>query len=374
MFPHACNFEVKLLDYALILSVLVLIAAPLLARLVGHMPAFKAGLDGFVLLTVVGLITITLLPEALSRGGLIALIVAALGFTLPWIAEFLFVKSEEMTHRVLMLIAALALIVHAASDGAILAFANTADDGPFLAAGIILHRIGVAIAVWWLLRPVLTTVGGIAVLAALGVMTVVGYFMVYFAGEWYDIPLVGYWQAFAAGSLFHIVMHPLEDHDTTPAANTELAHRIGTAFGILFVVALIAAHYQQHAPGPFAPVPLHGEQHDLDLIAAIGRLVAPLALLAIVGAAAYGRLKEGGLTNAYAAVQKIMPWTLAAWLGSSVVAELVPSMMPAPHGGNILLVIWLVLMSSVLIHTGARSFFAVLLPRFASHNHSHSHP
>jgi hypothetical protein len=362
------------MDYALILSVLVLIAAPLLARLVGRLPTIKAGLDGFVLLTVVGLITITLLPEALSRGGLIALLIAVLGFTLPWIAEFLFLRSEEMTHRVVMLIAALALVVHAASDGAILAFASKAAGGHFLSAGIILHRVGVAIAVWWLLRPVLTTVGGLAVLAALGAMTIVGYFMVYFAGEWYEMPLVGYWQAFAAGSLFHVVMHPLDDHDTVPTPNTMLAHRIGTAFGILFVIALIVAHYQLHAPGPFAALAVHGQHRDLDLISATGRLAAPIALLAMVGAAAYGRLKAGGMAAAYAAVQKTAPWTLAAWLALAIITELLPSLVPTPSGGNILLAIWLILLSAVLIHTGARVFFSALLPGAGNHKHSHSHP
>lgn len=364
----------NLVDYALLLSVLVLIAAPLLARTVSRMPAVKAGLDGFVLLTVVGLITITLLPEALNKGGLLALIVAALGFTLPWIAEFLFIKSEEMTHRVLMLVAALALVVHAGSDGAILAFANTTAEGPFLAAGIILHRVGVAIAVWWLLRPVLTTVGGLAVLAALGVMTIVGYFMVYFAGEWYDVPLIGYWQAFAAGSLFHVVMHPLEDHETAPPPQAALAHRIGTALGILFVIALIGAHYQQHGTGPLAPLPLQGDNHDLDMLAAIGRLVAPISLLAILGAAAYGRLKAGGLKDAYSFAQKVTPWTLAFWLAVTVAAELAPSLIPAPENGNLLLAVWLIVMSVILVHTGARSFFSALLPGFASHRHSHSHP
>jgi len=338
------------------------------------MPAFKSGLDGFVLLTVIGLITITLLPEALNHGGLIGLFVAILGFTLPWIAEFLFHKAEQMTHRVLMLVAALALVVHAASDGAILAFANTSTGGAFLATGIVLHRIGVAVAVWWLLRPVLTTLGGIAVLASLGVMTIVGYLMVYFAGEWYNVPLIGYWQAFAAGSLFHIVMHPLEDYDTAPAPNTLLSHRIGTALGIVFVTALIAAHYLQHTPGPLGPMPGHDTHHDVDMLAAVGRLIAPLALLVIVGAAAYGRLHKGGLASAYRAVQKITPWTLAFWLAGTVTAVLQPDLLPAPEGGSLVLTIWLIIMSAVLVHTGARSFFAVLLPRMASHrHHSHGH-
>ena len=198
-----------MLDYALILSVAVLLAAPLLAKLVSRAPALKSGLDGFVLVTVIALITTTLLPEALSHGGMWGLAIAVIGFLLPWLAEALFHRAEEITHRLIMLVAALALIVHAASDGAILAFAKDADGGAFIASGVVLHRVGVAIAVWWLLRPVLTTVGGIAVLVSLGAMTVIGYLMVLFAGEWYNIPLIGYWQAFAAGSLFHVVMHPL---------------------------------------------------------------------------------------------------------------------------------------------------------------------
>lgn len=361
------------MDYALLLSVLVLVAAPLLARLVKRMPAFKAGLDGFVLLTVVGLITITLLPEALNHGGLLGLTIAVIGFTLPWIAEFLFHKSEEMTHRVLMLVAALALVVHATTDGAMLAFANSTNDGAFLATGVILHRIGVAVAVWWLLRPVLTTAGGIAVLAALGVMTVVGYLMVIFAGEWYDVPLVGYWQAFAAGSLFHVVMHPLEDHDTSPNSGTLRAHRVGTVFGILFVAALISAHYLQHATGPLDPMPAHGDHHGIDLIVAVGRLLAPIALLAMIAAAAYGRLQKEGLKSAYKALQFITPWTLAIWLGAAIMAELYPSLMPAPHGGVLLFGIWLIAVSAILVQTGARSFFAVLMPSISKHKHSHSH-
>lgn len=358
------------MDFALILSVAVLIAAPLLARWVKHAPGLKAGLDGFVLLTVIGLITVTLLPEALNHGGLIGLAVAVFGFALPWVAEFLFHRSEEMTHRVLMLIAALALIVHAASDGALLAFAHDADEGAFLATGILLHRIGVAVAVWWLLRPILTTVGGIAVLAGLGAMTIVGYLMVYLAGEWYSLPLVGYWQAFAAGSLFHVVMHPLEDHDTTPAANTENAHRIGSALGILFLAALIYSHYLHH--GPVEHLTMHHDHHDVDLLAGIARMVAPIALLAMIGAFAYGRVKGGTLNKGYRLMVSVAPWTLVGLLSAAVLEELFPGTLPAPKGGEIMLTCWLGMTAAVIIHTGARSFFAVLMPQLSSHSHSHS--
>jgi len=365
------------LDYALIFSVLILIAAPILAHVVRRLPAIKAGLDGFVLLTVIGLIAMTLLPEALNHSGLWGLGIAITAFALPWIAEAMSHKSEEMTHRILMLVTALALVVHAASDGAILAYAKTANDGAFIGFGIILHRVGVAVAVWWLLRPVLTTFGGIAVLAALGAMTVVGYMMVLFAGEWYDVPLIGYWQAFAAGSMFHVVMHPLEDHDTKPTEDGVFAHRIGTVLGIVFVMALVGSHYLQHMTPSLGTIPVHNTHHDMDLLASVGRFFAPIGLLIMVAVVAYRRLSRGGMASAYVSLQQVTPWLLVIWFGLSVAAKFWPAVIPSTESGNILLSVWLAAVAAVLVKTGARAFFAVLIPRMASHNHdskhSHSH-
>ncbi|NVJ98810.1 MAG: hypothetical protein HWE25_11695 [Alphaproteobacteria bacterium] len=360
------------MELALILSVLVLLAAPLLARLVSRTPALKSALDGFVLITVLGLIALTLLPEALAHGGAIGILIAIFGFSMPWIAEFLFHRAEEMTHRVVLLVAALALVVHAASDGAILAFADGHEHGQFVATGILLHRVGVAIAVWWLLRPVLTTWAGVAVLAALGVMTIVGYLMVMFA-SWNDIPLVGYWQAFAAGSLLHVVLHPLEDHNTTPSKQTRLAHRLGTGAGLLFLTLLIGAHYLHHAPSEVVMMSAHDTHHVIDLMAVVGRLMAPLLILVLLCTATLKKIYGASLKEIYAALQNVAPWTLALWFAATVVAELLPMDIPAPKGGQVLFGIWLASTSLVLVHTGARAFFSTLLPRFALHKHSHDH-
>lgn len=359
-------------DTALILSVLLLLAAPLLAKLVSKLPALKSGLDGFVLVTVIALITTTLLPEALTHAGWLGLMIALIGFLLPWMAEAVFHHAEEITHRIIMLVAALALVVHAASDGAILAFAKDAEGGGFITTGVLLHRVGVAIAVWWLLRPVLNTAGGLVVLSALGLMTIVGYFIVLFAGEWYNIPLIGYWQAFAAGSLFHVVMHPLEDHNPAPTTSNMASHRVGTALGVMFVMGLIGAHYSQHTPA-VAHMFDHGFHHDISMVAAIGRLLAPLLLMICAVALAYGRLKDGKLSSAYRNLQAVVPWTLVIWLGVCIAGVLYPDTLPVPEGGTILMGVWLFISAAVLIHTGARSFFSVLMPRFVIHKHSHSH-
>lgn len=355
-----------------ILSALVLLAAPLLARLVQRMPALKGGIDGFVLITVLGLIILTLLPEALQHGGLLALGIAFLGFILPWASEFLFHKTEEITHRIVMLVATLALIIHAASDGVILAYARDSVHGSFVATGILLHRVGVAIAVWWLLRPILTTAGGLAVLAAMGVMTLVAYFMVLFAGEWYNFPLAGYWQAFAAGSLLHVVMHPVGDHEHAPNAASAPSHRIGTGCGILFVMALIASHYYDHGPVlADTSVHAHSLQHLVDLMALIGSLVAPIALLVIAAFGVYGKM-NATWACAYKRIQQVMPWTLLLWIGCALFAMLWPQVLPIPADVNALYMLWMAILATVLTHTGARSFFGMLVPASLG-KHSHNH-
>lgn len=361
------------MTFVVILSAVVLLAAPLLARVVQRMPALKGGIDGFVLITVLALIILTLLPEALEHGGLLALGIGVLGFILPWASEFLFHKTEEITHRVLMLIATLALVIHAASDGAVLAFARDSVHGSFVAVGILLHRFGVAIAVWWLMRPILTSIAGFAVLSAMAAMTMVAYFMVLFAGEWYDIPLAGYWQAFAAGSLLHIVMHPVGDHDHTPTTSTARSHRIGTAFGVLFVVALIASHYYDHGPVTHEELThSHHLQHLIDLMALMGSLIAPIALLMIVGFAVYGKMASTW-QRAYVRVQQVMPWTLIFWVVAALASMLWPDVLPLPTDISLLFWVWITMMIPVLIQTGARTFFGAVFPSVQNQSHSHAH-
>lgn len=360
------------MDIVLALSVLVLLAAPLLARLVSRMPALKGGIDGFVLMTVLGLVTLTLLPESLERVGGWGLLVALIGFILPWASEFLFHKTEEITHRIVMLVATFALIIHAASDGALLAVAKDSVHGSFLATGVLLHRVGVAIAVWWLLRPVLTTIGGISVLAAMGVMTIVAYLMVIFAGEWYDVPLAGYWQAFAAGSLLHVVLHPIGDHEHAPQVSTITFHRIGTGLGILFVAGLIASHYYDHGPAlQEAGYHTHTMGHMFDYMASVGTLIAPIALLLMVGFAIYGKM-NADLASAYRRLQQIAPWTLVLWFGVTLADNIIPTALPMPEDISALFILWLGALIPILVHTGARNFFAALIPRFIlRHDHGH---
>ena len=365
------------MDITLILSILILLVAPFLARLASRAPRLKMGFDGFVMIVVLGLITLTLLPEALAHGGIIALTVAIAGFVMPWIAEKLFHKTEEMTHRILLVIASLALIIHAASDGAILAFAGDDLNGYFLAAGILLHRFGVAISVWWLLRPVLSSTGGYIVLASLGVMTLIGYFLAAFAGDWYNIPLAGYWQAFAAGSLLHVVMHPIDDEhesEVSVSERTLLPQQLGTALGILFIIALIIAHYLHHAPVSDHIGHDHSNsQHTIDMMVASGLLIGPILILMLLVAAAIARSYGDNWRDAVSGLEKVAPWSVLVWLAVSSFMVIWPDTLPIFDKGYVIFFIWLVIVAGIAINMGARAFFKPLLPRWLSQHHSHSH-
>jgi hypothetical protein len=366
------------MDITLILSVLILLAAPVLARLIMRVPRLKVGFDGFVMIIVLALIALTLLPEAIAHGGIFALLTAIAGFVMPWIAERLFHKTEEMTHRILLVIASFALVIHAASDGAILAFASNDINGYFLAGGILLHRFGVAISVWWLLRPVLSSTGGYVVLLSLGIMTLIGYFLAAFAGDWYSIPLAGYWQAFAAGSLLHVVMHPLgEEHNdgiNDAEFDTLLPQQIGTALGILFVIALIGAHYLHHAPVDLHEMHDHSNgQHTIDMMVGSGLLIGPILILMLLVSATIARSRGETWRDALSGIERIAPWSVLLWLSVASFMAIWPDLLPIPEKGYFIFFGWLTIITIIAVNMGARAFFKPLLPKWLTHQHSHSH-
>ncbi|GHF12346.1 hypothetical protein GCM10017044_02860 [Kordiimonas sediminis] len=357
---------------ALIVSVLLLLFAPLLARSVKTRPGIRAGFDGFVLITVIGLVTLTLLPEAMAHGGILALLIAALGLSIPWISELLFHKAEAMTHRIVLMVASLALIVHAATDGALIAFANEASDGTFIQLGILLHRAGIAITLWWLFRSMLSSMTGLLLLGALGMTTVLGYFFFNSVSEAYSLPMFGYWQAFAAGSLLHIVLHPLGHADT--AGNQDIIRkggRVGTAAGLVFISMLIITHYIEHTP--HSDTFPHVAHHTIDLLVEVGVFTAPLLMLGVLLALGISKSRYKEWRPALRGAMSYVPWTLIAWFGMSILAEMMPDLMPLGRGSFLLFAVWLAIIVGTLMYQGARVFFGGVFAPFHRHSHGHAH-
>ncbi len=356
------------MQITLIISVLILLAAPMLARVIQRAPRIKSALDGFVLMSVMGLVTLTLLPEALTIGGITAMIIIAIGFAAPWIAESLTHKSEDRTHRVILLISTLALIVHTSSDGAILALAGDSPDNHYIAINILVHRFGVAITVWWLLAPVISEKMGYLILITLGATTVVGYMMAAIASDFYGLPLMGYWQAFAAGSLMHVMLHPLQACNAIAKKSTVNTHRFGTVLGLIFIAFMTVSHMT-----PIAKTSVHHQSFDMiSLLITGGERYAPLLLLMLAIGAIIGKIQMKTGAGIVAGMIKAAPWSLIAWFSLSLInsyyqLEFFPSMQNA-----IALPLYLVIITSSLIYVGAPQFFSTIVPAL-KHHHHHMH-
>jgi len=361
------------LDYALVFSVLILLAAPLLSRLLAARPFVQAGMDGFVMVAILGLVSLNLLPEALAAGGVVAGLMALVGLLLPWIAELVVHKSEAMMHRALILVAAFALVLHAASDGAILAASKSLASGDMIAAGVLIHRIGVGLAVWWLLTPMLRAGTSYVILSALAVMTVVGYLLFDLAINWYGLPLIGYWQAFAAGSLLHVVLHPVGEQAMRQSSKSARAHRIGTGLGVLFVIVAVVTHFASHPDTDTVGAPFGNSVADMLYTSGVGGglvLLLPLLLAAFAG-----YIKSKSTVGGWHYCRGLMPWTVLLWLVMTYSAMLglisfqnLAGMMPV-----FLFWVWAFIIVAGLILLGARIFFTPLVPaRLRKHTHDHS--
>ncbi len=364
-----CAVELLSVDFALILSVVVLLAAPLLSKLLAGRQVVQAGMDGFVMVSIIGLVCMNLLPEALFAGGSITMLVALLGLFLPWIAEFIVHKSEAMMHRALILIAVFALILHAASDGAILAAVDSTPSGDFVAAGIIIHRVGVGLAVWWLLSPILQSTMSYILLGALGVMTIIGYLLFDLAVSWYGLPLIGYWQAFAAGSLLHVILHPVGEHAAPGGTASRNAHRIGTAIGTAFVATVVVTHFASHTDGAAA---VHMNNHVADMLYDMG-VAGALPLLGILLIAGLvGYLRHNSMQAMMDHIKALLPWSVLLWLMLTYGAMLqwYSLALFSENMPEIFFWLWAVIIGYGLFKIGAREFFAPLLPaRLTSHDH-----
>ena len=155
--------------------------------------------------------------HTVEEGGLVALVFGGLGFFLPWGAERLMRRSEWTIHRVTLALGVVGLFLHNISDGAALAAAAMAgnNSGLALEAAVILHRLPMGLAVWWLVSADFGNRLAILSLALMAIATLAGFY----AGEAVlgalDEAARAWFIAFVAGSLAHLAVHRLggDHHD-----------------------------------------------------------------------------------------------------------------------------------------------------------------
>lgn len=219
----------------LVLSIFALLLGPAIYALSRKNRVARQILDGFIFITIAGIICVNIIPEALAVGGTLAVIFLLLGLAFPVVVEHGFRSALHEAHVVVLLLAALGLVIHATIDGIALLPAQGSD----LAHAVILHRLPVGMAIWWSLRPSLGTpvaVGAIVMIsAATGLSYVLGAPVVELA-EARSLAMI---QAFVAGSLIHIVAfgitHEHDAHIEPVAKSQDWSYRVGILLGLFLV-------------------------------------------------------------------------------------------------------------------------------------------
>lgn len=189
----------------LIVSIAALLLGPILFGTGRRNPNATRVLNALVVAAITAIICVHIIPEAWEVAGTTSIVVLVAGVAFPIVLELLFRKAHDTAHLVIVVVAALGLILHASIEG--LALLPDADQGT--AWAIILHRIPVGMAIWWIVRPNFGTPVAIGMLAAIIVASVFGYFVGDTFYEIAEAKSVALMQAFIAGSLAHVAMFGL---------------------------------------------------------------------------------------------------------------------------------------------------------------------
>lgn len=219
----------------LLLSILALVLGPIIYGLSRRNRIARPVLDGFIFITIAGIVCVNIIPEALTIGGTLAVVFLALGIAFPVIVEHGFRSALHEAHVVVLLLAALGLIIHATIDGIALLPAQGGD----LAHAVILHRMPVGMAIWWSLRPSLGTSVAVAAIVVISIATALSYLLGAPVVELAEARSLALIQAFVAGSLIHVVAfgitHEHDAHIEPVAKSQDWSYRVGILLGLFLV-------------------------------------------------------------------------------------------------------------------------------------------
>lgn len=245
-----------------ILSIAALLLGPAIYAWARKRPTGRQMLDGFILVTVAGIVCVYIIPDAVVTGGRVAFLFLLVGLLFPIAIEKAFHEFHRQAHVFIVILAAAGLVVHALIDGlALLPGVGTSitsgSDGTNarlwnsifgnqLAVGVILHRLPVGMTIWWSVRPSFGTGAAVATFALVIAATAAAFFFGAPAVQLAQLESLAYFQAFVAGSLVHVVAfgvnHEHSDVEDTGRRFVAWGFRAGVLLGMFILFALPHLH------------------------------------------------------------------------------------------------------------------------------------
>lgn len=188
----------------LIATVTALLCGPLLYAVARHRVPVLAFLDGFVLVSIAGLVLLEVVPGAFGEGGVWSLCFLAAGAVGPSLLERTLYRARREAHLATLALAVLGLLLHSIADGAALSPQGDAEHEA-LAIAVVVHSIPVGLVVWWIMAPVFGALWPALTIAAMCAGTVSGFVFGIELNQILGAQAFAWFQALVAGSILHVV-------------------------------------------------------------------------------------------------------------------------------------------------------------------------
>lgn len=190
----------------LILSVIMLFAGPLLYQWLRRGGLIARTFDRAIMFVLVVVVAFLLVPEAIAGLGWLAFLLMLIGYLAPGLLESGIQQAARTFHMLSLVFALAGLALHALIDGAGLAGSGAGAAGN-LGLAIVLHRFGVGLVLWLILKPAFGTRVAVGALLLIAAVTILGYFMSEML-----LPLAGQntvlvIQALIIGTIVHSLLH-----------------------------------------------------------------------------------------------------------------------------------------------------------------------
>src|SRR5690349_22469369 len=192
------------MTHAFLIATLVALAAgPALYAAARASARTQAFLDGFVVVSIAGLVAFEVAPHTVEAGGVGSLAFLAAGVFGPTVLERGFRRAERQMHIGTLLLAMAGLVLHALADGVVLAPGAAADWA--LPAAVVIHSLPVGMAVWWLLAPHFGAGPPLLALLATAAGTIAGYRYGAALEELFSAQAWAWCQSLVAGTILHVI-------------------------------------------------------------------------------------------------------------------------------------------------------------------------